>query len=73
MSSGHWEQRAWQTIRPIVDANPNASDGALRKLLSQAYPFGGRDYWPYRVWLRCVREAIAARSRQRAWRGEHEA
>jgi hypothetical protein len=68
-ASGHWEQRAWQTIRPIVDANPDASEKQLRKLLRQAYPFGERGGWPYKVWLRCVSATIAARPRQRAWRG----
>jgi len=69
MNAGHWEQRAWLTIRPIVDANPDASDDELRTLLRQAYPFGERKRWPYKAWRRCVREAIAARPRQRAWRG----
>lgn len=36
--------------------------GALRRLLVDAYPFGERRHWPYRVWLSEVRRSVRARA-----------
>jgi hypothetical protein len=41
----------------------DADEKAIRKAISAAYPFGERDYWPYKVWLDEVRRQLEARRR----------
>jgi hypothetical protein len=67
--TGYWRARSLEVINRVIAEHPEADYSALRKALSAAYPFGEREHWPYKVWLACVREALTARDRQRAWRG----
>ena len=50
-----WRDHAQVVILRVMAANPGVTGPELRQLLSAAYPFGERKYWPYRVWCRCVR------------------
>lgn len=61
MKSG-WRKRAQDVIAPILQAHLAAGQKdarALRRDLRAAYPFRMRKYWPYRVWLEEVRQAVA--------------
>lgn len=58
---GHWEKLAGPVIDRTIRLNPTADEKALRAALSKAYPFGERRHWPYKVWCRLVRIAIAIR------------
>ncbi len=54
----HWSKEAKATIARVVAENPGKDDEELLDLIDAAYPFGMREYWPYKVWL----------SERRAWR-----
>lgn len=51
-----WRQDSQNIIASVKRDNPNATTEELKKLLYDAYPFGERKYWPYKVWCECVRE-----------------
>lgn len=56
-----WREAAAPIISQVLKDYPQ--DGPeQRKALREAYPFGPRKYWPYKVWLDEVK-------RQRANRG----
>ncbi len=38
-------------VREVVRRVGLADRKALRKALRDAYPFGAREYWPYKAWL----------------------
>lgn len=44
-----------ETIREMPDG---ATDKDLRRALRDAYPFGERKYWPYKVWCDEVRRQL---------------
>lgn len=60
-----WERKARAVINPTIaylkrdidDGTSNETE--LRRILSKKYPFGERLHHPYKIWLRCVDEAIA--------------
>lgn len=60
-----WERKARAVINPTIahlkrDIEKGAiTEAELRQILSKKYPFGERLHHPYKVWLRCVDEAIA--------------
>lgn len=52
-----WRKESHKVIAKVIADNPGATGPALKKLLSEAYPFGERKYWPYKVWCDAVRQA----------------
>lgn len=46
-----WRTAARPIIARVLHENRGADPRAIRKALHDAYPFGERDYWPYKVWL----------------------
>ncbi|WP_278914120.1 hypothetical protein [Deinococcus wulumuqiensis] len=54
-----WAERAGAVIWPIVSAGEKAGTPPrdILKQIDSAYPFGPRDYHPYKVWLSVRREA----------------
>jgi hypothetical protein len=38
-------------IRETIERVGCEDEKALRKAISEAYPFGQRKHWPYKVWL----------------------
>ena len=57
-----WGDRARRVIVQVLSDNPDLSGPELKKKLSQAYPFGEREYHPYKVWLREVGRALTQRA-----------
>lgn len=53
-----WAQRARVVIARVQRENPGLAGDALKKKLSEAYPFGERAYHPYKVWLKEVKRAV---------------
>lgn len=45
----HWRLAAIQTIARAIDNAPPGAD--LVKAIDAAYPFGMREYTPYKIWL----------------------
>lgn len=47
-------ERSKEVIRQVVAENPGLDEAALRKKVSEAYPFGERAMFPYKAWLKAV-------------------
>lgn len=57
-----WQREARKVVqRVMAELAPNATRKDAERALREAYPFGEREYWPYRVWLREQGAALAAR------------
>jgi len=58
MSATTWRERAQRVIAEVRAAHPDAAGDELRRLLRDAYPFGQRQYHPYKIWCDEVRRAL---------------
>jgi hypothetical protein len=59
-----WRERAAPIIHEIIERVGTDDMKALRKAIREAYPFGLREYWPYKVWLSEVRDQLRSRRLQ---------
>lgn len=59
---GDWSRQAIGQCEHIARQHPDADPKTLRKVLSEAYPWGPRENWPYRTWCAAVRKVLAARA-----------
>jgi hypothetical protein len=55
MNTGTWRDIAAPIIHKVLAKYKAASEKEIRKALREAYPFGEREYWPYKVWLDEIR------------------
>lgn len=55
MSNSYWRAESARIIVEVRKKHPDAGGAALMDLLRAAYPFGPKQYWPYRVWRSEVR------------------
>lgn len=46
-----WRDYARPVIAEVIAQNEDKSAADLRKLISAEYPFGEREYHPYKIWL----------------------
>ena len=46
-----WRDSARPIIAKVLSDNIGKTDKEIRKALKDAYPFGARQYHPYKVWL----------------------
>jgi len=53
-----WYQRSCEVIREVMREYPHLSGRALRKAVSEAYPFGQRSMYPYKAWLKAVNRML---------------
>lgn len=58
------QEATWRNVaRPLIArviAEVGTEDAkALRQALRDAYPFGQRKYWPYKVWLDEIKHQLA--------------
>ena len=53
-----WGDRARDVIQEVINEHPEADERTLRRLVSEAYPFGQRDYYPYKAWLQAVEQLL---------------
>ena len=67
MSNYSWADKAREVIAKVKRANPGVEGEELKKLLSAAYPFGERQYHPYKVWLKEVKLAVTPPKVVFAW------
>ena len=49
-----WRERAAPIIRQVIASEPEN----LRKALRDAYPFGARKMWPYKIWCDEIRRQL---------------
>lgn len=79
MPESRYRERAREAIRAaLANADRWKADPKRRlKIVSQAYPFGARENWPYRVWLdevaaivKGVKRHSSRRRRRRTYPGQ---
>lgn len=51
MTSGYWRRQAKPIIEGVLKACAGCTEKEIRGALREAYPFGERAMWPYKVWL----------------------
>lgn len=56
-----WEAESMQIIRNVLKDNEHSTESELKRALKDAYPFGERKHWPYKIWCNCVKRALAGR------------
>lgn len=49
--SSSWRDYARPIIAKVLKENAGQDEAVIRKALKDAYPFGQRDYHPYKIWL----------------------
>jgi len=57
-----WRRAAAIIIDRVKKDNPTATQTELKRLVSQAYPWGERRGHPYKMWLKEVKAAGLSRS-----------
>lgn len=55
MVLSYWRQRAAEVITAVLADHPNAGAKERMDLLREAYPFGIKQYHPYKIWRSQVR------------------
>jgi len=62
----YWKERALKVINATLQQIPEGTqEKDIRKALSAAYPFGQRQYHPYKVWCATVNEVLKPTVKQR--------
>jgi hypothetical protein len=51
-----WRVKSIEAINNAIKTAPNGAD--LIKLIDAAYPFGNREYTPYKIWLEERKKAL---------------
>ena len=60
MKQAGWVERSVEIIRATLAGLPaGASPKEKKRALREAYPFGERENWPYKAWLKAQRVALA--------------
>lgn len=57
-TESRWRRRAREVIQEVIKRVGRSDEKALRKAISDAYPFGARANHPYTVWLSEVKFQI---------------
>ena len=50
-NESHWRAHARKVIQAVMKKNAGKSEKEVRKAISDAYPFGERARYPYKIWL----------------------
>jgi len=53
-----WAMHAQAVIDRVLSQMPGANLAEKRRALHDAYPYGQRRHWPYKVWCRQVRISL---------------
>ena len=53
-----WREHCAPIIREVISETGKDDIKLLRKKLREAYPYGEKKYWPYKVWLSEIKEQI---------------
>lgn len=65
-----WRRKAAEVISKVMADNPHKTEVEIRKLLRYAYPFGPRQYHPYKIWLDEIKRQLGKKwpiGHKRAW------
>ena len=47
----NWREQSAAVIAKVISEHGTEDNNALRRAISQAYPFGERRYYPYKIYL----------------------
>lgn len=61
-----WRQRAAPIIAQVLAENQGKKPMEIRAALREAYPFGPKAYWPYKVWLDEIQRQTGKKKRSMA-------
>lgn len=50
-----WRQKARPIVAEVLAATKGQSERAIKAAIRDAYPFGEREYYPYKAWCEEVR------------------
>ncbi len=64
MPKGTWRESARATIQDVIQETGTEDLPALKRALFEAYPFGERKHYPYKVWLQEVNHTLTMISRK---------
>ena len=59
-----WRSHSKEVICKVMYEHRNAPLDVLKRALHDAYPFGQREYHPYKIWCSEQRKALAMREQQ---------
>lgn len=59
-----WRQQAQAAIAKALEDVTSTAPDELRRILFDAYPFGVRQYHPYKIWCDAVNKEIERRTGQ---------
>jgi len=65
MSHQTWRQQAAPIIAEVIERVGREDMKALKRELRAAYPFGKRQYYPYKAWLLEVATQLGTRKRKK--------
>lgn len=61
----HWRDSCRPIIAKVIEENKHLDEKAIRRALYNAYPFGERRMYPYKVWLSEI--AVQLEKRKTYW------
>lgn len=56
-----WRDKCAPLIARVIHEHQGEDEGAIRAALREAYPFGERRMWPYKVWCSEVNYQLGKR------------
>lgn len=62
----YWREKAAPIIRRVIAENAGQPMQAVRKALHNAYPFGPRQYHPYKIWLDECQKQLGTKKKKSA-------
>jgi hypothetical protein len=69
-----WYDSACLRIKALLRGLPaGKSEADMRRLLSEAYPWGERKHWPYKMWLKATKACLAERAAWERWHAMEQA
>jgi hypothetical protein len=51
VGASYWRDKAKPIVAKVLKETQGQDESIVRRALRDAYPFGPRNCWPYKVWL----------------------
>ena len=61
-----WRDEARPIIAAVIAKHPSADTNSLRKALRDAFPWGSRELYPYKIWCDEVRVQLGLKKKKPA-------
>lgn len=58
MAGSYWRDMAREKIKQVIAEVGLEDPGRLKRALFDAYPFGTRNYHPYKIWLSEIKKQV---------------